>query len=188
MTILSRTFLTGAAVLAAAGLSLFAQSPRPAAPRSARAAAASAGRPIKVLFLAPEEETPHDPVKMLSAISPVLARRGIQLTYATKLLEGVDSARLAYYDAVVVYGDKLTLTAPQEKALTDFVEAGHGLVALHGAGELSLVGARVQGQASEFTAEIVQPSNPVVQGIQPFAASEEPVAIGPSDADRTILM
>jgi uncharacterized protein len=188
MTILSRTFLTGAAVLAAAGLSLFAQSPRPAAPRSARAAAASAGRPIKVLFLAPEEETPHDPVKMLSAISPVLARRGIQLTYATKLLEGVDSARLAYYDAVVVYGDKLTLTAPQEKALTDFVEAGHGLVALHGAGELSLVGARVQGQASEFTAEIVQPSNPVVQGIQPFAASEEPLAIGPSDADRTILM
>src|SRR5213078_1343557 len=112
---------------------------------------------IKVLFLAPEEETPHDPVKMLAAIAPVLARRGIQLTYATKLLEGLEPAKLAYYDAVAVYGDTLTLTGAQEKALTDFVEAGHGLIALHSAGELPLVGARAQSQpGSDFTAEIVE--------------------------------
>jgi len=184
---MTRRFMIGAAALAAAGLSLFAQSPRPAAQRPVRAATAP-GRPIKVLFLAPEEQTPHDPVKMITAIAPVLARRGIQLTYATKL-EAIEPARLAYYDAVVVYGDKLALTPAQEKAVTDFVDAGHGLVALHAAGELPLVGARVQSEGgSEFTAEIVQPSNPVLQGVQPFAASEEPISAGAAGGDRTVLM
>ena len=188
MTSITRRFVVAATVLVAASLSLLAQTPRPAQ-RPARAAAAPAGRPIRVLFLAPDEQTPHDPVKMLSAIAPVLARRGIQLTYATKSLEGLDAAKLAYYDAVVVYGDKLTLTAPQEKALADFVEAGHGLVALHGAGELSLVGARAQSQAaSDFTPEVLEPSNPVLQGVQPFAASEEPIASGAATPDRTVLM
>src|SRR6266542_4652903 len=117
MTRMTRRFMIGAAALAAAGLSLFAQSPRPAEQRPVRAAKAP-GRPIKVLFLAPEEQTPHGPVKMITAIAPVLARRGIQLTYATKL-EAIEPARLAYYDAVVVYGDKLALTPAQEKAVTD---------------------------------------------------------------------
>jgi uncharacterized protein len=188
MTTMTRRFTVGAAVLAAAGLSLLAQSPRPAAQRPTRAAATTAGRTIKVLFLAPEEQTPHDPVKMVTAIAPVLARRGIQLIYATKTLDAIDPARLAYYDALIVYGDKLTLTPAQEKAVTDFVATGHGLVALHGAAELSLVGARLQGQGSEFTAEIVQPSNPVLQGIQPFAAWEEPIASGAAGSDRTVLM
>jgi len=189
MRSLTRFSIVAAAALAAANFSVVAQTPRPAAQRPTRAPAAPAGRPITVLFLAPEEQTPHDPVKMLSAIAPVLARRGIQLTYATKLIEGLDPAKLAYYDAVAVYGDKLSLTAAQEKALTDFVEAGHGLIALHGAGELALVGARAQSQSgSDFTAEIVQPANPVLQGVQPFAAWEEPMTAGAATSDRTVVM
>jgi hypothetical protein len=31
-------------------------------------------------------------------------------------------------------------------------------------------------EGADFTAEIVQPANPVVQGLQPFAAWEEPLA------------
>ena len=50
------------------------------------------------------------------------------------------------------------------------------------------MGARLQSQGgSEFTAEITQPSNPVVQGLQPFAAWEEPLAQSPS-GDRTVIM
>ena len=188
MTTLTRRFTVAAAVLVAGGLSLLAQAPRPAAQRPARATTSTPGRPIRVLFLAPEEQTPHDPVKMITAIAPVLARRGIQLTYATKTLDAIEPARLGYYDALVVYGDKLTLTPAQDKAISDFVSSGHGLVALHGAGELPLVGVRVQGQPSEFTAEIVQPPNPVLQGLQPFAASEEPIAGAAATSGRTVLM
>jgi len=189
MTSMTRRLMIGATGLVAAGLSLFAQSPRPAPQRPARAAAAAPGQPIRVLFVAPENVTSHDPVKMMTAIAPVLARRGIQLTYATRTLDVIEPSRLAYYDAVVVYGDKLTLTPAQAKAVADFVEAGHGLVALHSAGELPLVGARLQSQGgSEFTAEIVQPTNPVLQGLQPFAAWEEPLAPGAAAADRIVLM
>jgi hypothetical protein len=108
MTTISRRFVVGATVLVAAGLSVLAQAPRPAAQRSPRAAT-TAGSPIRVLVLAPEGET-HDPVKMMAAVAPALARRGIQLTYATNRLEAIEPARLAYYDAVIMYGDRLAAT------------------------------------------------------------------------------
>ena len=88
----------------------------------------------------------------------------------------------------MIYGDRLALTSAQEKTLSAFVDAGHGLVALHAVGDLSLIGARLQPQGgADFTAEIVQPANPVVQGLQPFAAWEEPLA-PPAPGDRTVIM
>jgi len=189
--------MVGVAVLIVGGLSLVAQSRQPsttAKPRSTQAAArpgaapAPAGRPIRVLYVGTEEETPHNPTKMFPLLAAPLARRGIQLTFGHTALESLDPAKLEYYDAVMIYGDRLSLTPAQEKALTAFVDAGHGLVALHAVGDLALIGAKLMPQGgAEFTAEIVQPANPVVQGLQPFAAWEEPLA-PVAAGQRTIVM
>ena len=89
---------------------------------------------------------------------------------------------------VMIYGDKVSLSTSQQQAIEAFVNGGHGVVALHSVGDLPLVGARLQSQGgAEFTAEITQPVNPVVQGLQPFAAWEEPVAQSPS-GNRTVVM
>ena len=182
--------LVGATVLAIGCLSLLAQSRQPAAPAAARPAAAGQGRPIKVLFLGTDEDAPHNPAKMFPLLAAPLARRGIQITYGRTPTEALDAAKLAYYDAVMIYGDRLALTPAQEKVLSGFVDEGHGVVALHAVGDLALVGARLQPQGgAEFTAEIVQPANPVVQGLQPFAAWEEPMASAASaPGGRTVIM
>src|SRR3954468_11703781 len=189
--------MVGLAVLIIGGLSLLAQSRQPSTatkPGSTQAAArpaaapAPAARPIRVLYIGTDEETPHNPTKMFPLLAAPLARRGIQLTFGHTPLESLDPAKLEYYDAVMIYGDRLSLTPAQEKALTAFVDAGHGLVALHAIGDMPLIGAKLVPQSgAEFTAEIVQPANPVVQGLQPFAAWEEPLApVAPGQ--RTIVM
>ena len=178
--------VAGAIVLALGCLSLVAQSRQPAA---ARPPAAGQGTPIKVLFVGSDEDAPHNPSKMFPLLAAPLARRGIQITYGRTPAEALDAAKLAYYDAVMIYGDRLALTPVQEKVLSSFVDEGHGVVALHAVGDLALVGAKLQPQGgAEFTAEIVQPANPVVQGLQPFAAWEEPVASAASaPGGRTVI-
>jgi putative membrane-bound dehydrogenase-like protein len=182
--------VAGTAVLALGCLSLLAQSRQPAPQSAARPAATAPGTPIRVLFVGTDEDTPHNPSKMFPLLAAPLARRGIQLTYGRTPAEALDPAKLEYYDAVMIYGDRLALAPGQEKALGAFVDAGRGIVALHAAGDLAIVGAKLQPQGgAEFTAEIVQPANPVVQGLQPFAAWEEPVAGGPSaPGSRTVIM
>jgi putative membrane-bound dehydrogenase-like protein len=171
---------------------------------------ASAGRPLKVLFLG-QEQTTHPAAGIYQAIGAPLARKGIQLTPVLSPA-ALTSERLAYYDALMIYGnpaslnsDKERLTPTQEKALVDFVEGGKGIVALHSASDMSggserytmlsalgrLIGAQPQrqGTGSEFTAEIVQPSHPAVQGVQPFATWDETVVLTKQNAtDRTVLM
>jgi putative membrane-bound dehydrogenase-like protein len=181
--------LVGGSVLVLGCLSLLAQS-RPAAPRSAAAPPAAAqGRPIKVLFIGSDQETPHNPAKMFPLLAAPLARRGIQLTYSRTPAEALAPGRLRYYDAVMIYGEQLALTSVQQTTLSTFLDEGHGMIALHAVGDLPLVGATLQPQGgAQFTAEIVQPPNPVVQGLEPFAAWEEPLASGPPAGGRTVVM
>ena len=183
------SFSIGITVLVLGGLSLVAQSRPPATQRAAAPPpAASTARPIKVLYIGSDEETPHNPTKMFPLLAAPLARRGIQLTYGRTVGEALDPAKLEYYDAVMIYGDRIALTPAQTKALTAFVDGGHGLVALHGVGDLPMVGAKLATQSgAEFTAEFAQPANPITQGLQPFAAWEEPLAPVPA-ADRTVIM
>src|SRR6188474_2437994 len=146
----SRFTVLGAA-LALACLSLVAQTTKPA--QTARpSAAGTAGRPIKVLFLGQNEEQPHNPSRMFPLLAAPLARRGIQLTYVSTPADALAAAKLGYYDAVMLFGNQETITPEQEKALLDFVEGGHGLVALHSASAefpssdkfISLIGGQFQ--------------------------------------------
>ena len=188
--------IAGAALLSAAGLSLIAQTRQPQ--RSAARPAAAPGKPIRVLFLGQEQERPHNPARMFPLLAAPLARKGIQLTYVSTPADALTAAKLGYYDALMLYGNHTALAPDQEKALLDFVEAGHALIALHSASDefknsdkyVALVGAQFQRHgAGEFTAEIVQPSHPIMQGLQPFATWDETyVHARHNPAGRTVLM
>jgi putative membrane-bound dehydrogenase-like protein len=181
-----------------AGTLIFAQTQGTGQSAAGRARTAPAGeaRPLRVLFLGQEGE-PHPSATVFQLVSPTFARRGIQLTHVWTPDEALTTEKLAHYDALMIYGSHKTLTAAQEQALLQFVESGKGLVALHSAAGMfsgsgryaALIGAQVQSEsAGDFTAEIVQPSHPVMQGLQPFAASDQTFVFGQSPGDRTVLM
>jgi putative membrane-bound dehydrogenase-like protein len=210
--------VAGAAVLSFACLSLLAQAREtvPPGPGAGQAPTTGAGRgrggarpatvrtspptgrPIRVLFLGQEEERPHNPEKMFPLLAAPMARRGIQLTYVGTPAEALTPARLRYYDALVLYGNHKAITPEQEKALLDFVEGGHGLIALHSASDeftgsdryISLIGGQFQRHGTgDFTAEILQPRHPVMLGIEPFSTWDETYVHTKHNAvDRTVLM
>ena len=157
--------------------------------------AASPGRPLKILFLGQEKE-PHSAGAVFQLLSAPLARRGIQLSPAFTPAALAD--RLSYYDGLILYGNQTALAPDQEKALIDFVEGGKGVVAIHSAIEMfggsvrygSLIGGQGKTQGGgDFTAEIVAPTHPAMQGVASFASWDESVAFtGQGAADRTVLM
>ncbi len=159
---------------------------------------AQPGRTLRVLFLGQDQERPHNPAKMFPILAAPFARKGIQLTYAATPAEALDAARLAHYDALMIFGNHTTLTPDQEKALMDFVEAGKGVIALHSASAeftssekfIAMVGAQfLRHGTGDFTAEIVQPAHPIMQGLQPFETWDETyVHTKHNTVDRTVLM
>jgi putative membrane-bound dehydrogenase-like protein len=168
-----------------------------AAPQSRAGGTGSTGAPLKILFLGSDEaETPHPAGAVFQSLAAPLARRGIQLTPTMTPAVFVD--RLQYYDGLILYGNHATLAPDQEKALLDFVEGGKGVVAIHSAVEMfgsspryaALIGAQGKTQGGgEFTAAVVAPTHPAMQGVQPFASWDETVAYtGTPAADRTVLM
>src|SRR5918996_970332 len=177
------TKVLAATFVAAAGISVFAQT-RPAGTTAQRSPATSesVARPVRVLFLGQDQERPHAPPAMYPLLAAPLARRGIQLTYVATPAEGLTPEKLAHYDALMIYGNHETLTAEQEKALVAFVEGGKGLVAIHAASAMfpssaayvAMVGAQFAKHGEgEFTAEIVQPKHPAMEGLKPFSTWDE---------------
>src|SRR5262245_33935578 len=164
----------------------------------AAAAQSSSGRPIRVLFLGQDEERPHNPARMFPLLAAPFTRRGIQLTYVATPQEALVPDVLQYYDAVLLYGNHETLAPQYEKALLDFVEGGKALIALHSASAeftnspkfISLVGAQfLRHGTGEFTAEIVAPTHPVMQGLKPFQTWDETyVHTKHNTVGRTVLM
>ena len=135
---------------------------------------------------------------MFPLLAAPLARRGIQLTYVSTPADALAAAKLGHYDAVMLFGNHEAITPEQEKALLDFVEGGRGLVALHSASAefpgsdkyVSLIGGQFQRHGTgEFTAEIVQPSHPITQGMKPFMTWDETyVHTKHNTVGRTVLM
>ena len=154
-------------------------------------------RPLRLLFLGHEQEH-HPSSKLLPLLAAPLARRGIQLTYVMRPEDALTPEQLANYDALVIYANHKTLTPEQETALLAFVEGGKGVVAIHCASAMftdsdryiGLVGGQFQRHGTgEFTAEIVAPGHPAIEGVTPFKTWDETyVHAKHNPADRTVLM
>ncbi|MGH8637467.1 MAG: PVC-type heme-binding CxxCH protein, partial [Burkholderiales bacterium] len=192
-------YLAVATIVVVASLSLFAQS-RPQTTQRTAAARESDARPVRVLLLGDGRAAPHSSAAMYQQLAPALARRGIQLTHVLTPEEALTPAKLAHYDALMIYGNHPTVTPEQEKALLSFVEGGKGVIAIHSAANMfttsaayaSLIGAQ-QGQPAasptELTPEIVQAGHPIMQGLKPFATWDETGAYTRHNAaGRTVLM
>jgi putative membrane-bound dehydrogenase-like protein len=155
-------------------LGVLAVSMAPAPP-----AAGEAPPALKVLFLG--DRGHHRPAERAAQIKPVLASRGIELTY-TEDAASLSAGNLAKYDALVVYANTTRIEPEQEKALTDYVAGGGGFVPIHCAsycflnspGYVALVGAQFQRHGmAEFETRIVDPAHPVMAGLTPFRTRDE---------------
>ena len=151
-------------------------------------------RPIRILFLG--DNGHHQPAQRFRDLQPVLAARGIELTYSEDTND-LNSRTLAGYDGLLIYANTTRITPDQEKALLEFVEQGHGFVPLHCASYcflnspkyVDLVGAQFlkHGTGTVHTT-IAQPEHPVMNGFKGFSSWDETyVHTKHNEKDRSVL-
>ena len=129
-------------------------------------------------------------------LKAALAPYGFNFSYTTDAAD-LNATNLAKYDALLIYSNHRAIAAPQEKALLDFVAGGKGLLALHSSSfcfqnspaYIALLGAQFERHGTgEFTAALVNPSHPVLAGLQPFQVWDETYVHTKLSPDRTVLM
>jgi putative membrane-bound dehydrogenase-like protein len=155
---------------------------------------ATTAQAIKVLFLG--DQGHHQPADRAAQITPVLAGRGIDVTY-TENLGDLNRATLSKYDALLIYANITAISPDQEKALADYVAGGGGFVPIHCASYcflnspkyIALVGAQFQRHGTgEFETRVVDSSHPIMRGFVPFKTWDETyVHTKHNDKDRHVL-
>jgi putative membrane-bound dehydrogenase-like protein len=134
---------------------------------------------LRVLFLG--DNGPHQPRARFAQLQPVLARRGLELTYTDQMAD-LNPQTLGQYDALLLYANIDVIEPPQATALIRYVEQGGGFVPLHCATYcfrnssevVALMGAQFQRHGTGvFRAEIATPDHPVLQGFGGFESWDE---------------
>ena len=150
-------------------------------------------KPLAVLFLG--DNGPHRPHDRYVQIAPILAGRGIDVTYTEKTSD-LDAETLGNYDALIVYANTTEITKAQEKALLDYVANGGGFVPLHCASfcflnspeYVALVGAQFQKHGTgEFETKVADPDQPIIKGLEPFRTWDETYVHTKGNKDRHVL-
>jgi putative membrane-bound dehydrogenase-like protein len=163
--------------------------------QSGSAAPASSPRRIEILFLGHASEHHHS-ARFAPMLKAALAPEGLNFSY-TEDPNDLNAGNLALYDALVIYANHTKITPEQERALLDFVAGGKGFLPIHSASYcfrnsdayVSLVGAQFERHGTgEFTAEIVKPDHPVLDGIKPFQVWDETYVHTKHNPDRVVLM
>jgi putative membrane-bound dehydrogenase-like protein len=132
-----------------------------------------------VLFLG--DRGHHEPADRAAQITPVLAGRGIRVTYTERLAD-LNPDTLAKHDALLIYANITQISPAQEKALIEYVEKGGAFVPVHCAsycflnspGYIALVGAQfLRHGTGTFDTKVVDPSHPIMRGFEPFRTWDE---------------
>ncbi|WP_315852112.1 PVC-type heme-binding CxxCH protein [Tautonia rosea] len=135
---------------------------------------------LEVLFLG--DQGHHRPSERAAQLIPVMAGRGIDMTYTEDISTALDPETLKAYDALIIYANIEAISPEQERALLDYVAAGGGFVPIHCASYcflnsqayVDLVGAQfLRHGTGEFETEIVDPSHPIMDGFEPFRTWDE---------------
>ena len=152
-------------------------------------------RRAEVLFLG-HGRTHHNSSELAPIIARAVAPEAINISY-TEDPDDLNPTNLARYDAVIIYANHATGTPEQVGALIDFVEAGGGFVPIHAGGGCfknseayaDLVGSRFLSHGTgTFSAPIVKPDHPVMEGIVPFETWDETYVHTRHVPDKLILM
>lgn len=137
----------------------------------------------------------HRPADRFKQIQPVLAGKGIDLTY-TESLADLNEFKLAGYDSLAIFANHTQISPAQESALLKFVENGGGLVALHCASYcfhnsekyIQLVGGQFKSHgAGVFKETIIQSDHPIMSGIAPIESWDESYVHARHNSNRTVL-
>ncbi|MBP3957998.1 ThuA domain-containing protein [Gemmata sp. G18] len=149
---------------------------------------------LKVLFLG--DAAGHRPADRFKQLQPVLAKRGIDLTYTDKL-DDLNAKTLAGYDALMIYANHTKISADQETALLEFVESGKGFVPVHCASYcflnspkyIDLVGAQFRSHGTgTFRTETVKADHAIMKGFKSFSSWDETyVHTKHNEKGRTVL-
>ena len=149
---------------------------------------------VKILFLGHHSEH-HNSAKFEPMLASALASEGITFTY-TEDPADLNPAKLAQFDALLIYANHTTIAPEQEKALLEYVEGGKAFLPIHCASfcfqnspaYIALVGAQFQKHGTgEFTAEIVKPDHPVMAGLTPFQVWDETYVHTKHNTNRVVL-
>ncbi len=159
------------------------------------AAPPAAGKPLSVLFLG-DKVGHHRPADRAAQLIPVLAMRGINVTYSEKLSD-LNPANLAQYDVLLIYANAEKIEPDQEKALVEYVENGGGLAPIHCASYcflnspkyIALVGAQFKSHGTgEFDTKVVDADHPITRGLEAFRTWDETyVHVKHNEVDRHLL-
>ncbi len=152
-------------------------------------------RRAEVLFLGNASEH-HDSGKYAPWMATHLFKSGINLTY-TENPNDLNTENLGKYDGLIIYANYDSITSSQEAALQQFVEGGKGLIPLHSAigcfnnsdWYIKTIGGQFKSHGTgTFTAKIVNPSHPVMQGLSEFDTWDETYVHQRLNPDMTVLM
>ncbi len=145
------------------------------------AAFAEAPRPVHVLFLG-QEGGHHNSAACLPQLTRAMGREAIYFDYLTTPEAALNAETLARYDALMLYAEHDKISSEQMKALTDFVESGHGFLPIHCGSacfsqELAfaaMVGGRMkEGKTGLIKPVIVAPGHPLMQGVSAWETVDE---------------
>lgn len=162
------------------------------APAIAQAADSDSGY-LHVLFLG--DNGHHEPAGRARHIRPVLAKRGIHLTY-TDRLDALTPSTLSQYDAVLIYANHPHLSANQARALHQYVHQGGGLVPVHSASAcfgnseayIKLIGGAFKAHGTDtVTTRRVRPEHPAINGVPAITSWDETYVHHKHNPDKTVL-
>ncbi len=151
-------------------------------------------RRTEILFLG--DNGHHKPVERVPQLMAALGNRGINITY-TDRLEDLNSETLNKYDGLLIYANWDSIAKPQERALLDYVAAGHGIIPVHCASycfrnSAEYVDKVVGGQfwrhkMDTIQTRFTQPNSPIVAGLPVFSAYDETYLHSHLQADNNVL-
>lgn len=137
-------------------------------------------RRLEILFLGHKSKH-HDSEKLAELLSQEYFKQGINITYTTNP-DDLLQEDLKLYDGLLLYANHDSITAPQEKALLNYVNSGKGFIPIHCASwcfrnspeVVELIGGQFKThQYDSFTAVILKPDHPVMKDVPAFSTEDE---------------
>ena len=155
-----------------------------------------ADQPLKLLFLG--DRGHHRPADRARQFIPVMAQRGLAITYTEDIGE-LNAERLKQFDGLIVYANIDAIALAQARALLDYVASGKGFIPLHCASYcfrnndevVALMGAQFQRHGTGvFRVAPTDAANvhPLMKGYSGFESWDETyVHTKHNEKDRTVL-
>ncbi len=148
------------------------------------------------LFFLGHESKHHDSEKLVGIFAQEFFPEGINITYSTDP-EDLTRTDLHRYDGLILYANHDTISDAQAKGLLDYVASGKGFIPLHSGSYcfrnspevVALIGGLFKSHGGgAFSAEIIKPEHPAMEGVQPFTTEWDETYVHEQLADDIVVL